>query len=141
MYSHLERKSENILGWYKVRATWGSLAFAVTIYLCWFCIICIDTWGGRLCESEVALIFHWIYASFLQVIISCRNTLEEPLMLGAIFYPFGLETMYQNQVFRTTTTNYYSNSNHIKSQPLPYTLDNRPLEFRVQAWCSFLIWY
>lgn len=102
MYSHLERKSENILGWYKVRATWGSLAFAVTIYLCWFCIICIDTWGGRLCESEVALIFHWIYASFLQVIISCRNTLEEPLMLGAIFYPFGLETMYQNQVIVTS---------------------------------------
>lgn len=102
MYSHLERKSENILGWYKVRATWGSLALAVTIFFCWFCIICIDTWGGRLCESEVALIFHWIYASFLQVIISCRNTLEEPLMLGAIFYPFGLETMYQNQVIVTS---------------------------------------
>lgn len=102
MYSHLERKSENILGWYKVRATWGSLALAVTIFFCWFCIICIDTWGGRLCESEVTLIFHWIYASFLQVIISCRNTLEEPLMLGAIFYPFGLETMYQNQVIVTS---------------------------------------
>lgn len=102
MYSHLERKSENILGWYKVRATRGSLALAVTIFFCWFCIICIDTWGGRLCESEVALIFHWIYASFLQVIISCRNTLEEPLMLGAIFYPFGLETMYQNQVIVTS---------------------------------------